>query len=384
MGRGSVAGKHHQHDRIGDLIGQLYDASLDPRLWSTVGPVLARTLDAPSAGLIVVNPGDKPHWLSQTDNLSELRGPHEAYYHRHDVWAQRAAQIEMSRIFVSQELIPDAEFARTEFYQDFCRVAGVFRVIGTVFPICNGTVGILGIHRARRAADWSEADRTLVHRVFPHLKRALELRQHLAAADMERQAAFDALERTGVATLVVVGDGRVLYASVEAEKLLREGGALQVRSGKLTAASPATAARLAQLIEGAVDTATARGVSTGGALKIDREDRLPLTMLVAPFRPARDGFGAPVPAAIVFVRDPERLTAAGAALQALFGLTPAEASIAVELSQGRSMDEIVLAHGVSINTAKTHLKHILGKTGTTRQAELVALLLRSVAALDGR
>jgi DNA-binding CsgD family transcriptional regulator len=212
----------------------------------------------------------------------------------------------------------------------------------------------------------------------------LQVRQRLSAAGIERRATLDALERTGVATLVVGPHGNVVYASSETERLLREGDVIRIVGGKLTAGSPKEAVRLAQLVHGAIDIATERGGTVGGALKLDRPDRLPLTVLVAPFRPARDGFGPPTPAALVFIRDPERLTATGTALQGLFGLTAMEACIAAALCQGKSLDDITSAYGISINTAKTHLKGILIKTGTNRQANLVALLLRSVAMLGGK
>lgn len=106
-------------------------------------------------------------------------------------------------------------------------------------------------------------------------------------------------------------------------------------------------------------------------------------MLVAPFRPARDGFGGALPAAILFIRDPEAPTAARSILQGLFGLTPAEAAVAAALAQGRSADEIAVAHRIALNTARVHIRNILAKTNTTRQAQLVALILGSVAGLAG-
>lgn len=69
------------------------------------------------------------------------------------------------------------------------------------------------------------------------------------------------------------------------------------------------------------------------------------------------------------------------ALRELFGLTAAEARFAVALAEGAAVEEIASRLGISMNTARTHLKAILAKTGTNRQAQLVAVLLRSVATL---
>jgi DNA-binding CsgD family transcriptional regulator len=50
--------------------------------------------------------------------------------------------------------------------------------------------------------------------------------------------------------------------------------------------------------------------------------------------------------------------------------------------QGRSLDEASEELHVSISTVRTHLKRIFSKTGTSRQGELVKLLLTSVAQLN--
>jgi DNA-binding CsgD family transcriptional regulator len=373
-----------QEERLSDLIGQVYDAALDPTLWAGVGSGIARALNSASTALVVQNSREHPQWLSRTANLADdAARQYEAHYHKLDEWALRAARKGTSRIFIGQELISDADFVRTEFYNDWCRKVEGFHVVGSVFSVANGTIGLLGVHRPEGGNAYTTGDKVLTGRLLSHLRRALQIRQHLSHVGIERQAVLDTFERTGVATLVVASDGHVLYANGESERLLREGDVVRLVGGKLAAGSPREAARLAQLIQAAVEVAATAGGAAGEALKLERADRLPLTVLVAPFRPARDGFGAELPAALVFIRDPERPSAAGIALQGLFGLTVMEACIAAALCQGKSLEDITRQHGISINTAKTHLKGILLKTGTRRQAELVALLLRSVAVLGG-
>lgn len=61
-------------------------------------------------------------------------------------------------------------------------------------------------------------------------------------------------------------------------------------------------------------------------------------------------------------------------LRALYGLTPAEAQLARTLTMGKSIAEISSIRGVSINTTKTQLNSLLGKTGLHRQVDLVRLL----------
>lgn len=60
----------------------------------------------------------------------------------------------------------------------------------------------------------------------------------------------------------------------------------------------------------------------------------------------------------------------------LFGLTASEAALCRRLMRGDTIDRHADAMGLSVWTARTHLRNVFGKTGTGRQAELVALLYR--------
>jgi DNA-binding CsgD family transcriptional regulator len=59
----------------------------------------------------------------------------------------------------------------------------------------------------------------------------------------------------------------------------------------------------------------------------------------------------------------------------LYGLTAAEARVAVVLMQGRSLTEVAIELRVSKETARKHLRALFRKTLTNRQSELVRLLV---------
>jgi DNA-binding CsgD family transcriptional regulator len=60
----------------------------------------------------------------------------------------------------------------------------------------------------------------------------------------------------------------------------------------------------------------------------------------------------------------------------VFELTPAQANLAGKLATGSSMETAAAELGVTVETARSHLKAIFNRTGTHRQGELVALLNR--------
>ena len=377
-----MAKRRDDEGELRALIGQAYDAALDDTLWPDLAPSIARSFDSISTALQIRNVAGDVRLLAITDNLApDLMAEYRDYYWHHDVWANRATQLGMSRPYMSRDLVSDAFLERSEYYADWLRKLDLFYVVGSIFPVSNDEICVIGAHRARAHGTYDETIRKRMGDFLPHLRRALQLRHKLSHASLEKSAALEALERTGDPVLVAARDARLLYANAGAEALLAEGDAIRVVRGRLAVADGAAGLRLAFLISSAIDTAAGADGSAGSAVALARDERLPLTILVAPLRPARDGLGAPLPAAILFIRDPERGGVSELFLQDMFALTPAESAIAAALAAGNSVEYIARTYRVTLNTARTHLKRIFAKTNTRRQGELVALLTRSVAAL---
>jgi DNA-binding CsgD family transcriptional regulator len=62
-------------------------------------------------------------------------------------------------------------------------------------------------------------------------------------------------------------------------------------------------------------------------------------------------------------------------LRRVYGLTNAEAAVALHIADGQGIKPIADELSLSTATVKTHLQRVFLKTGTHRQAELVRLLL---------
>jgi pimeloyl-ACP methyl ester carboxylesterase/DNA-binding CsgD family transcriptional regulator len=61
----------------------------------------------------------------------------------------------------------------------------------------------------------------------------------------------------------------------------------------------------------------------------------------------------------------------------MYGLTPREADIAIQITSSRTPNEIAKQNNTSIHTVRVQLKSIFSKTGVSRQSELVKLILTS-------
>jgi DNA-binding CsgD family transcriptional regulator len=90
------------------------------------------------------------------------------------------------------------------------------------------------------------------------------------------------------------------------------------------------------------------------------------------------GFSADgqVPDVIAFLTDAKGpLDLAPELLCLSYGLTRAEARVAVAATASHSIERIAEGLSVGVNTVKTHLRHVYEKTGVRSRAELVRLLL---------
>ena len=85
---------------------------------------------------------------------------------------------------------------------------------------------------------------------------------------------------------------------------------------------------------------------------------------------------SPCQAVVVLVDLEEKLDLAEGDLKAALDLTTAEARFARRLLSGEGMETASNKLGIAYETSRRHLKSIFNKTGTGRQAELVALLAR--------
>ncbi len=99
----------------------------------------------------------------------------------------------------------------------------------------------------------------------------------------------------------------------------------------------------------------------------------PLFVMAVPAGAAAPRWGE----AILMINDPERESPALVGhLQSLFGLTRAEAEVAVGLGRGQDLAEIGAARGVKRSTLRDQISSIFAKTETTRQAQLASLVSR--------
>jgi DNA-binding CsgD family transcriptional regulator len=189
-----------------------------------------------------------------------------------------------------------------------------------------------------------------------------------------QHAEYHVLDRLSVGVILLDRHARIVYVNASARMLDVHEGPLRLRGATVAAHSPMHSQRLGELIRMALRGAPAASMSVPRP-----SDGQLLTILVSSVR-GRDvarfaDLSMPDAAVLLFIIDPANR--AGIPLPWIidaYGLTAAEAKVALAASSGLTIPEVALQLGLSPNTIKTHLRKVFAKTGSSRQAELARLI----------
>jgi DNA-binding CsgD family transcriptional regulator len=373
-------------DKILELIASIYEAAVEPTLWPGLLERMADAVGHASIALITTEDFDKPIdvWLAHYDPACvEARFRH---YARPNVNPSVRASMEIEPLLVvpRKRFITDREFEKDPASQAILIAQGLYHgCIATLHRI-GPLLSALEVYRPRRLGDFGRSEISILQRLVPHAANALRVNRQVSVSQIHQHQAEEALNQLNTGVLLLVRDGRIVFANRAAEDLLRRGGGITSRDGKLATSHHLHSDRLACVIARAAGRAAAPPMVE--ALRIDRDaDHRPLHLWVVPL--PRESSSLLVRTSqsdvMVIVIDPE-LSAAPPieALRALYELTEAEARLTSGLLQGERLEDYAARAGISMNTARTHLKSVFAKTDTDRQAELMRLLSRTLYAPD--
>lgn len=194
----------------------------------------------------------------------------------------------------------------------------------------------------------------------------------LYAAAAAATAAFDQLNQ---AIALIDGVCRVSFANTLAREIFRETDGLSLRGRELVGTASPDSIPLNLALKRAVNG------GQGASLRLERpSQRRPLSILITPLKPAACFPAAP--AALVVISDPDRgRVPPTERLMQVYGFTLAEAGVAQMLLRGNGIAAVAKRLGVSLETARTHLRRVLAKTGTHRQSDLILVLMTQVGAI---
>src|SRR5262249_8445356 len=205
----------------------------------------------------------------------------------------------------------------------------------------------------------------------------LALGVRLLAENRRHQALEDAIDRFPTGVTLLDARGNLLLANRGARRIFAQNDGLALDGTAVRAAAVSDETALRRALARSVEAAVAGRLIESAVLSVSRHSgRRPYAVMVGPLRPHVGDPTAADAVVVLYVADLEQgVLRRREVLRELYGLTEAETQLVELLCQGSSLDEAAGARGVTMNTARSQLKQVFAKTQTSRQSELVRLVI---------
>jgi DNA-binding CsgD family transcriptional regulator len=368
-----------------DLVSAIYDAALDFERWPSAIELLADVLGATGGSLVRQDfvTGKGAMFNARTD--PQFSNLYDRYYHKLNVLPKRAGSRRVGSCLTDRTILPKEEFIRTEFYNDYLKPFKVQGVLKVYLHVDEAYEGYLSFGSSSTRHDWEAEHVELLGSLAAHLVCAAQVNRKLESTRLINEGALDVLGRLSEAVAITDGNGRPVLLNQAAASLIAEADGIAVKNRRLQVGNRSETTLLQKMI-----AAASRGEvrsPEASTLMVSRPSRRrAYRLFVASMRRTRSWLLSETCGAIIFIRDPEsvRPPADKAYLRGLYGLTPTETDLAVELMQGGRLTAAAEALGIATSTARSHLKRIFDKTGARRQAELVHLATEISTGIERR
>ena len=275
-------------------------------------------------------------------------------------------------------LCGEQESLEHDFYIRWIKPSGIRDMIGVLVLKSGKRLAWFSVARTEIQSRYCEADMDFMDWLSPHICRAFTMADifDLQAVRLERlEQAVDALS-----TGVFLADNRgISYMNASAKKLIDRGGALKVKNNRLLAGKSRVNDMLSHAVAASLEgMAPERVGSHMVAIPAEEGGGMLASVMPLAWHNARNPLSGMPGSAAIFVQDTAQPPPiAGGAFAKLYGLTPAELRVSLEIARGLAPQEVAETLGITTNTIKTHLKHVFAKTGVTRQGDLVRLVMMS-------
>ncbi|MGA7998754.1 MAG: LuxR family transcriptional regulator [Bradyrhizobium sp.] len=366
----------NDREQLSALIGDIYDAVLDPEQRIDVIEKIASFTGGHSGGLL------SKHSLGYSEHLYCYIGADpeslQAYSESYPKLDPTAAthSFGVAQVVSATDVVPYDEFRRGRFYREWARPHGWVDVASAVVEKSATSCTFLSVVRHEASGVVDDEMRRRMALVVPHVRRGYLIGKTINLGQAEAACFSDILDGLSAGMILVDGIGRVVHANAAGNAILGAADFLRTVHGRLVAGDARTNAAFREILA-AADAGDAAVGLKGIALPLTAHDGehyvahvLPLTSGVR--RQAGLAFNA---VAALFIR--KAALAASATpdvIGRMYKLTPAELRVLLAIVDVGGVPEVAAALGVASTTIKTHLNRLFEKTGVCRQADLVKLV----------
>lgn len=365
------------------LIHGVYRAALDRPLWHRFASQLEEAVGDATVTLAIRRPGTRLGWDyfgAGSRDLAiriaeDLQGALELAARR--VEGFRRGFVALSQAF------PHIALESDPWFEHWLDPAG----IPPIWPFCHAVSvdrGIVCWILVQPAEGFDEAElHAIGARLVPHLARALRVEREIGARNHQQRALGEVLDRLPTGVILIDPQQRVIQTNLSAQRMLALDDGIALRGERLRARPAASDEALRSALQGAIEAASRGDFQYTWRLSIPaRSGRRPFLCAVTPLFAAVAGSAVHDAVAAVYLMNADAVsTASVRALRAVYGLTGAEAAVVRALAEGIGLEQIAERRGVTLQTVRGQLKQVFSKTRTSRQAELIRLVLTGVPPL---
>ncbi len=361
------------------LIGEIYKAVFFPQLWASVLSGTTALLDSTKALLFFYDDKANARRVHKAHGVEEsFISIFEGKLAQDTPWLSRDEGSEADGPVVLGDPGIDAESAgMPSLFAEFLRQQNV----GPTLHACVGTFGGQQLHltvaRPASGTPYCEAERAACQQLVDHMRNALELKREADAHQVIERGAMAALNHLAVGVAMVDSRGEITATNGAAESMLAKRDGLHLDLGQIEVCVDGCRASLRTALGRLEWCRQSPDADCPALFSVNRPSRArPYAILVCPFHVTGERpVGEPL-YHLVFFFDPDQSLCGHSVdfLKRYYDLTPAEARLAKLIAEGERLDGIAERLGISVHTARTHLKRVFEKTGVERQAELVQLM----------
>lgn len=364
---------------LDQIVGMIYDAVEDVRKLAPAMQLIGDEINALAGHFLVMDDAGRFVYSQTAQAEFESIGLEYAnYFHQVDPRMPWYSGGPVGDWRFDQDYLSDQAISGSEFYTDFIHKHGSGHALNGCMLRAPGHQEMVGFLRARHDGKFDAANRTLLQRVSPHLTRAAALRYRLQQTHLQNAVQGVELSQLPFGLVWIGVNSKIVTLNARAMALLDEDDALRVHNQCLTAWLDADTALLNRGLEAALRGQKREGCWLGLRR---RQQWMPLLVSIIPVTlPPLPGLAlSDGPFALLILQDADSRVSSGHLphLKLAFDLTPAELRLAEALVADESLDAYAERAGITHNTVRTHLTHLFAKTGTTRQSQLMRLLMLS-------
>lgn len=366
-------------------VSKVYDAVLDPSEWKEALLRLGNCVQGYGGQFLVWDDESRVAPFSvMVGNAQEANDLYVSHYGAIDPRLKFALArvgnrwvLPAGQWVLCHEICDDREVSRSEFYQDFLIPTGTRYMTGSRLFDDGAMHSMICFGKHVGDQPFSDESRAKLASITSHLILAGRLHMRLARLREIGQVHSSLVDMLDYGLIVADEQGRVEFANRHASETLASWRNLPdrpmlQRGGSLSCGDPGLHQRLRAALRActsAMPVADSFAISAAGS---------PWCCVVTPLRPESGlnrASGMPRALILLFELEP-RTRLPEHLLRRLFGLTPAEARVALAISNGKSVKRLAAESHVGVATVRTQLHQVFVKSGLRRQAELSALVHR--------